>query len=104
MKQDTKANKPNKPNKPTIPKLSNAQQRVIDSLKASEQRFSGKTYEEAYPRIEDRYHWTEYIYAMSRQGFYIIYAKRQTINSLVKMGLVEITGVYSNGSQFVKLL
>lgn len=85
-------------------KLTTAQQKVIDTVNAGLQKFAGKTYEEAYPRKEDRTSYTKYVYEMAQKGFYIVYGQKATFDALTKRGLIETEGGYSFGSQFVKLV
>lgn len=85
-------------------KLTTAQQKVIDTIKAGIAKFTGKTYEEVYDRKEDRTSYTEWIYEMAQKDFYMVYATKATIDSLVKKGMVETFGIYSLGCQLVKLV
>lgn len=73
-------------------KLTAAQQKVIDSIKASAAKFAGKTYEEAYPRVEDRDRWTKRVYENAQKGRYLVEAHPNTIASLVKAGIIDREG------------
>lgn len=73
-------------------KLTAAQQKVIDSIKASAAKFAGKTYEEAYPRVEDRYNWTKRVYENAQKGRYLVEAHPNTIAALLKAGIIDREG------------
>ncbi len=85
-------------------KLTTAQQKVIDIVKAGMDKFAGKTYEEVYSRKEDRTSYTKYVYGMAQRGFILVYGQKATFDALTKRGLIETEGGYSFGSQFVKLV
>lgn len=70
-------------------KLTAAQQKVIDSIKASAAKFAGKTYEEAYPRVEDRNRWSKKVYEKAQKGHYLVEAHPNTIAALLKAGIIE---------------